>query len=472
ELLSTRERLLLQRLSACSGGCTLETVEAICAGDEIMVAEVPDLLARLIAQSLVQLDERLEQPRYRLLETVRQYAQGRLAAGGMAPAVRERHCDWFLAQVERMRAGLSTPDRDRWLRLIDDDLDNVRSALALSTSRGDNGVTSLRFVDALLPFWLLHGHPSEGRRWAETVLARAAAAPAVQRARALNALGSLANEQGEGRQALAYYEESLALFREAGDMRGVASVLINQGTVAKYQGDFVLARERYEESSRLLRVLDDKATLAIVLNNLAALWLDLGEARAAQGLLEESLALKRALGNPKGIIPVLGNLAEVARLLGELDHAVALYDQYLDLARTLGDKAGIAVAFYNLGLIAGMQGRHARAATLFGESLLLQQELGNKRHIASCLEGMAATAGALGEPATGARLFGAAEALREQIGTPVLPADRPAYERDVECLHSLLGKTVAGVWASGRAMPLDQAIAVATALAGAAAAEA
>jgi predicted ATPase/DNA-binding SARP family transcriptional activator/Tfp pilus assembly protein PilF len=460
-LLSARERLLFQRLSVFSGGCTLEATEATCADAEVPAAALPDLLARLVGQSLVQLDERLDQPRYRLLEILRQYAHTHLVESGVATAVQERHGNWFLAQAERMRAGLVTPDRDQWLRRIEDDLDNVRAALAWSVTRTDDGVTTLRFVDALLPFWLLHGHLSEGRRWGEGALARAEAA---QRAKVLNALGALANEQGEGRQAMAYYEESLTLYREVGEMRGIASVLTNLGTVAKYQGDLALARERYEESSRLLRALDDKATLSIVLNNLGALWIDLGQARQARGLLEESLALKRSLGNPLGIAAVLANLAEIARQLGELDQAVALYDQQLDLARAQGDKLAIALALYNLGLIAGVQGQYARAATLFGESLVREHELGNRRHVASCLEGIAAMAGVLGEPATGGRLFGAAAALREEIGTPVLPADRPAYDRDVDLVRAQLGDTAGTMWAAGRAMSLDQAICVAMTL--------
>lgn len=466
DLLPEPERMLLRRISIFAGGWTLEAADAICqdgpAGDHNRPAQgsdmsTLDLLAELTARSLVQTTEQGAGMRYRLLETVRQYAGEQLRASGEDIPLRKRHRRWFLDQLEQARGGLQTEERTTWLNRLEDDIDNLRVALADRTPAPDEGEEILQLAEPLAHFCLLRGYQAEGREWLAAALGRHGA-PAT-RAGALNAAGTLASEQGDYHAASALYTESLALYRELNNMRGVARLCINQGTVSKFQGDLEQARARYEAGLEIVRKLRDTTLLALVLNNLGSAALDLGDNERAADVLEESLALKRQAGNPDSIIVTLINVGEVARALGNLERAAAVGEEALALAQAINARRHTAHAYYNLGLVARASGNHDRAATMFQAGLLLEQELGNKRQIASILEGVAGLSALRGEPGQAGRLFGAAEHLREQLGAPIPPADRPTHDRDTTAVRARLGTAGAkAAWAAGRLLPLEAAI--------------
>jgi non-specific serine/threonine protein kinase len=422
ELLGTVERVLLGRLAVFAGGWTLEAAEAVCAGEGIDEGSVLDLLDGLAHKSLVQADEEVEgELRYRLLETVRQYGQERLAAAGEAVEVQRRHAQWFLALAEKAEPQLKGAEQLAWLARLEREHDNLRAALRWIREAGDV-VSALRLAGALSRFWEVSGRLSEGQTWLDDLLALPAPEGPVAlatRAKALQGTGVLAFRQGHYAQATRRAQGSLAVHRALGDTRGIAGALNTLGIVAIDQGDF---------------------------------------ARAAP-LLEESLGLKRALGDRRGMAVALDNLAQVARHVGTPERASELLDQSLRLNRELGDMVSLATSLCNRGDLACDQRDYRWAADLYRESLALVERRGLGFLVAHCLEGLAQVVAVQGDLCGAVRLCGAAWEIRERVKSPRAPAERGGYEQLVARLRAALREDVfACEWTVGRALPLDQAI--------------
>jgi predicted ATPase/class 3 adenylate cyclase/uncharacterized protein HemY len=459
DLLSSSERALLRRLSVFAGGWTLEAAEAVCAGDGVEEWEVLDLLTSLVEKSLVLYEERGGEGRYRLLETVRQYARDRLLEAGEAAAVRGRHRDWCLALAEEAEPKLGGPEQVVWLDRLEREHDNLRAALAWTGAQGECEV-GLRLGWALWGFWVVRGYVGEGREHLARLLALPGAeARTAARAGALNGAGWLAHRQGEYGAARALIAESLAIFRELGDKRGIARSLINLGFMACEQGDYGAARAHLEESLAIARERGDKQGIAWSLLRLGEVTYDQGEYGAARAHLEESLAMFRELESKWGIAWTLLRLGEVAYDQGEYGAARAHLEESLAIHRERGDKGGIATALGSLGRMAHDQGDYGAARALLEEGLAIFRALGHKLGIAQNLEGLAALAVAQAHSERAARLFGAAEGLREATGAPLPPADRAEHDRPVAAVRTALGEEAfASAWAEGRAMSLEAVI--------------
>jgi len=236
-------------------------------------------------------------------------------------------------------------------------------------------------------------------------------------ANALHGAGSLAWAQGDYLKSQAFYEQSLALRRNANDKRGIAASLNNLGTVAQSQQDRVTAQRFYEEALVLFRELGDQLYLARLLNNLGVMAQETGDYGPAYTYHGESLALRRALG----------------------------------------DQLGIAMSLANLGEVAQSQGKSAQAIAHYVESLMLRANLGDKEGIAYCLEGLAEIAVARGQPKRAARLWGAAETLREELSVPLPPSARTRYDQLVAGTRASFGAApFDAAFAAGRSMSLAQ----------------
>jgi predicted ATPase len=519
DLLSAPEQALFRRLAVFAGGCTVEAAEAVCLATGDLALDIVDGLDALVSKSLLRPDQQAagEEPRFGMLETIREYALERLEASGETERIRGLHAAHYLAVAEQAELELHGPEQVAWVARLAREHDNFRAALARAPDRGEPGApapraergqggpgeageAALRLAGALWWFWQMHGDFTEGRRWLEGLVHQGRAAPTARWANGLAKAGFLAWAQGDHGVARAHVEESLAVLRELGDRRGIALalfvlggavwaqgeyararslgeenlalcralgdtwhtalVLHGLGSMARDQGDFVLARSHLEESLALFRALSDTQGIAWSLYGLGEVATDRGDDALARSLLEEGLALFRALGDTWGIAWSLHNLGTVARDQGDHAHARARCEQSLTLFRELGDKPGIADSLYGLGCVAGRQGDHAAARALLEQSLALQRELGDRRGIAACLEGVAQVSAAEGAPERAARLLGAAAALRDAIGAPLPPAERAAHERIVAPVRADLESAVfAAAWAEGQAMPLEQAVA-------------
>ena len=299
DLLTPLEKTLLCRLAVFAGGWTLEAAEQVGAGEsetgeDIEAWAVLDLLTSLADKSLVVAEQEEEHTRYRLLETVRQYARDRLSESGESLVVRARHGDYFVALAEEIMPKLAGSEQAQWLRVLEAEHDNLRQALteyaedATEDVRADDK-KGLRLGAALQRFWMVRGHLSEGRERLRAALEHSGGQePTKSRAAALNGAGTLAWMQGDYASARVLYEESLTIARELEDKKGIALSLGNLGIVAKEQGDYALARSLYEESLALRRELGDTSGIAFGLNNLGLVVKEQGDYALARVLHEES----------------------------------------------------------------------------------------------------------------------------------------------------------------------------------------
>jgi predicted ATPase/transposase/DNA-binding XRE family transcriptional regulator len=270
-------------------------------------------------------------------------------------------------------------------------------------------------------------------------------------------------ERSEVKQKVALLEESLALARAGGYKRTVVSVLNGLGVVAREQGDYARAVAFYKESLVVCHQLHDTYISAWVLHDLGLVMRSQGDEEQATALFEESLALHREVGNRAGTAAALNQLGDTAQWQDDYAQAAARYDESLAIFRELGGAIGSAAVLHSQGYVALHQGNHAQALALFEQSLALFREIGDKQGIAKCLEGLASVAGAIGQPERAAQLWGAAEVLL-QPGGRRSPAERAAYDRRVAAARAQLELAAfTEAWASGRAMPLEQAIAEASA---------
>ena len=429
DLLSEPERALLRRSAVFAGGWTLEAAEAVCAGSGIEAGDILGLLASLVDKSLVQGEERGGQVRYRLLETIRQYAEAKLCESGEEPAWRTRHLDWFVALAEEAEPRLCGPEQVAWLDRLEAEHDNLRVALATAqhaaecrdgTLPEDGGrwaaEAGLRLFAALYRFWIVRGHLNEGRQWLAGLLPRASAGSAA-RASALWVGATLALFQGDYLAAYTLGEEGVALARDVGDSLGAIASYMMLGGALLRRGDL---------------------------------------ARAVEAA-DESLVLAREAGSKLYLSYALYARVEVARAAGD-GRADAWLHEGLALARQIGDVWGLCSWLLGAGQLAWLRGQYDRAAALLREDLRLWDELGSPSGIAMALETLAWVTGAQGLTARAARLFGAAAAAREAVGTAVFPAGRADQARAEAAARADLGDAAfEAAWAAGQAMPRQQA---------------
>lgn len=418
-VLEPGEQMLFSRLSVFVGGCSLESVEAVCNAGGDLEVDVLDGVATLVDNSLLRQGEGVDgEPRFLMLQTMREYGRERLESGGEAGDLGRHHAEHFLALAEEAEPQLRRAQQATWLERLEREHDNLRAALVWFLD-GGMAEQALTLAGALSRFWEVRGHWSEGRKWLEDALALGGSVPGAVRAKALNGAGWLASQQGDYGRAITLLEESLALRREGGN----------------------------------------KWSIAITLNNLGAALLYHDEIERARALFEESLALSRELQDNPGVAASLSNLGMVALRQGDYARALTLLEESLSMRREQGSMFSTAISLKNLGLVAHNQGDYERAMTLLEESLALRTELGDKVGIAYCLEQMAGIALAQARVGRATRLLGAAEKLREAIGTPVPPADRALHERHLKDARAQLGEEAFAVaWREGGAMTMEQAL--------------
>jgi predicted ATPase/DNA-binding CsgD family transcriptional regulator len=422
ELLGREERVLFRRLSVFASGFTLEAAELVCTGEGLERDEVLGVLSHLVDKSLVVVREEDGEARYRLLETVRQYAIERLDESGEEAEVGRRHLGFYVVLAEETEKELSGPDSGRWLTRLQTEHDNIRAAL--SWSLGDRGDARLgvRLASALWYFWFARGYVSEGRRWLESAISKSGPAVILARANALNAAGALATFQEDYGAAKDLIEEGLALHRGLGDKEGIASSLVSLGTVA------------------VLGLRDDIPVAAV-----------LEEAKGLGPELED----RRTISN----LRLLEVGAAFAR--GDSERVLALSEESLELFREVRDAFGTAMCLMNIGLAALTQGDYERAATALHNGLTLARDLDHKLVIQYCAIGLAAVAASRGWPIRAARLWGAAQGMSETYGTRFTRASRAVidYEGRVAAARSQLEESAwTTAWAEGRAMSPEQAI--------------
>jgi len=403
-------------LSVFRGGWCPEAAAAVCPPEGAGVGETLDALAQLRGWSLVQPEEAPAGIRFRMLETVREFAATRLERATRAE-LRARHAAHFLALAEEAAADLGGERQADLLAALETDHDNLRAALDWAAAEPRQGETGLRLAAALGRFWDVRGHLSEGRRRLAVALAHPGAAGATAaRAAALQAAARLAVLQGDFAAAEPHLAEGLALLRSLGDRLGLAALLNLLGNVEWDRSEFSRARAHYEESLALRREAGDAAGVAGSLGNLASVLHRQGDPAGALALREESLARWREVGDRRAIAVALGHLGIAAYERGDHSQARAHYEESLGIRRDLGDQLGIATCLSNLGLVADAEGQPDRARELHAEALALRRHLGDRRGMAYSLANLANLATATGDWETARTLQEESLTLRLALG--------------------------------------------------------
>ena len=508
DLLSEPERALLRRLAVFAGGFTLDAAERV--GDErsgmrgeMSDALLLDLLTALVDKSLIQVEESDDgEPRYRLLETFRQYGHEKLIEHSELSSARDRHRDYFLAVTEGEQPNLDGSDQLAALTRLDREHDNLRAALAwcLADETGqhvdrDQGAHALpagaaepglRLAGALWRFWWWRGYLDEGRRWLSQVLAipaRRDQTAAERSARAITHEGaaSLAAFQGELHLALEHAETALALSRDADDGRGVSQALHRLGFVRLHLGEHDLAHRLCEESVETARRTGDPHTLAMALLGSSHVSRFLDEHDQTVAFCEEGLTLFRALGDIIMSANLLRTLSRAVLGLGDRARAWLLAEEALSLSRDLGDRRGMGESYQMLGKGALLDGDVVRAIAMLRSAIAVFHETGARWLIlwaffrlaeARTLQGVQAACGQAAAPALSpgareyfrdaVRLFAAVMARRQQHGVGPVPQMDREYDRVLPILRQHLGEsTFAQGWAEGQAMDFEEIVAYA-----------
>jgi tetratricopeptide (TPR) repeat protein len=467
DLLEDEERALFARLSVFVGGCTLEAAEEVCnsEGDLLLLVDVLDGMASLVDKSLLrQQEERVSgEPRFFMLGTIREYAREKLEESGKAEEIRRRQAEHFLVLAEEAEPQLKGPRQQEWLDRLEEEHDNIRAALGWYFGAGEVEA-GLRAAGALTHVWRVRGHVSEGRRWLEEGLSRATGddVAASARAKALVGLGLVEVEQeGDYEKAARLYEKGLALYRELGDLEGIANCLWHLGVmVGQNRGDHERATALLEESLGLYRELGDEHGIASLLNALAMVATRQGDSARAVRLFEDALTLSRDTGDAAGVARCLGNLSYTVLLLGGHGRARTLAEEALATSREQGNTLFTFVALINLGLAAREHGDHEGAGAALRVGLALGWEIGDKLGVIETLEGIPGLAGARGEDYRAARLWGAAQAWRVATGAQLADAERTLNQPHLDAARSRLGDaTWEELLAEGRSMTLERAMA-------------
>jgi predicted ATPase/class 3 adenylate cyclase len=430
-LLKPWEQRMFRRLAVFSGGFTLEAAEAICRTDPELSLQVLDGVASLIDKSLLrQEDELAREPRYRMLETLREYALVQLQAAGELDETFASLADFLVALAERAEPELTGPEQVRWLDRLENEHDNLRAALQWCSVPAAID-TMLRLAAALWRFWSTRGYVGEGLRWLEMAVASPNATAGRLLAKALNGAANLAREQGDYSKAEALHMRSLTLSREQFDRHGTAEALNNLGLIALYQGQHDAAQRYCDEGLALFRETGDQGGVAAALNNLGNVARERGDSDLAASLHKESLNLRRALGDKRGIALSLNNLANVVLNQGDYWRAAGLHQESLALRRELGDRAGVATSLNNLGNVARVQGDARAARTYYEESLAVRRELGDKRRVAAALINLGIVERELGQRDRAATLLKESLTLRRELG------DQPGVQAALDNLRTL-----------------------------------
>jgi predicted ATPase/DNA-binding winged helix-turn-helix (wHTH) protein len=423
QLLSPGEQQLLSRLSVFPAAWTLDAAEAVCAGDGISERDVLDLLSQLVGKSLVAAGGDFDgERRYRLLETVRQYAQERLARAGAADRLRGRHFEFYFEAFRGVLPVLSHHGQLPCLRRLRIEQENVRTALEWALSSEALAQKGVELAGALFWYWTKCGLFEEGTRWLEQALAVAVPVPGLIRARALIGLANLHWFQGRHVEADARAAEALTLGRESGDAWVVSFALFLQGTAAFERGDHEQAEVRSQE------------------------------ARDAADVSGEHV-----LHGPP--LLVLGN---VAASKGDYERAQQLYDQSIDVLRGAGETWGLSIVLLLAAGLRIVREDHVQAGVEAAEALSLCEELEDPRGVAWSLELFAGLLAAEGFADGATRLWGASEQLLETVGGSLAPSIGWVRDRYIEGIKtSLGGERFEMARADGRAMQSAQAIAFA-----------
>jgi tetratricopeptide (TPR) repeat protein len=486
-LLPSDLRRFFASLSVFRGGWSLEAATFLAqldgqndgAFDCLNALDALDALSRMRECSLIVASEAGREMRYRMLETLREYAAAHLTTDELN-SLHLRHRRWCLALVSRLQGAPHGPGELERLAVLDREAENVWASLDWTRRTGLEVQSALQLAGEMGSFWYFRGYLRQARDAMAGLLAcPGAEEPTLYRGWVLNTLGVMMSAQGDNAQAIPFFEEalqlgrrfnsggtithalsrlaaihfrqgeieraearfseSLALKRAAGERLGVASNLASLGGIARIRGDYGRARALYKEGLQLAREMNDNRCEALVLDCLGRVARDEGELARSSSYHQEALAIRNSLGDRPGKVITCGNLALVALREARYDDAAALFEETLVISQEIGDRASIASCRWGEAHVALGKGDLQRAETLMRESLELRRNLEQPGDVLEALEGLALVTSRTRRAARAATLLAAVERHSELLGAVLPPHERVEHEDALRAVRELLG---------------------------------
>jgi predicted ATPase/class 3 adenylate cyclase len=495
DLLTEKERLLLRRLSVFAGGWTLEATEEVCRGDGIELYDVLDLLTQLVNKSLVVVIERSQsgEPRYRILETIRQYAREKFLEDRGSEIVRQQHLAYFVKLAERAEPELYRSHQVFWLNKLDDEIDNFR--LAVEWALANDIESGLRIAAIPWRFWQGRSYLPEVGDWLKQLLEQYKTVNALH-AQALGIHSLCSFRHGDFSETIRLAKQSLEMARTLSDKQTEALSLAFLGVSTAAQGNFGEGTPLLEEALAIYRSLGDK-----VGQSSATEWLSFStnDLERAIAFGEESLALARELGDLSGMVSRLCTLSRLTFWNGDFDSPVAWLEEALLISRQIDDRIGEAYALTTYGVLVYWQGDYPQAITHFEEAIRLSEKFGNHYQklwahvnmayavlqlgdferacnlfqdsvqytqkaglmiaLVFAVEGLASLYVNQDQPKRAARLFAWADAMREKIGDRRPPLEQALVDHYLEIIHSKLNDSdFDKLSTEGKAMPVEEVV--------------
>ncbi len=475
ELLPDEERCLLRRLSVFAGGWSYEAAEAVCADLNVL-----ELLTQLVNKSLIIVDDEAVEPRYHLLETVRQYARDKLLDLGETEAARSKHFDYFFALAKRASAKLQSFGASEWITRLDLEHDNLRAAMqwALENRLED----LLRMIPSLAYFWNRRGYEEEGRSLIPEVLQRASRLPEFQDSAdsdhlrllggAWQTLAMQAYSQGDNVRAMEATDQAASIARRIGDKRTLAIALGFRASGAVSMGSVEGVQEMLAEGMQAAAESGDPFAMGLPMAMYAQAEAFLtGDFDKAWADMERGAALLKRGGDDWAATMAQLSAAMIAKYRADYMHARERFMALEPLFSALGDQHRINMVRSELAHIERYEGHYAQAEAMYRETIKEWQRIGHRAAVAHQLECLAALAMQAQQLERASRLFGAAERLRELIGIQMTPLEQQEYARTIAELRSSLDAAAfTAAWAEGRKLNMDEAVRYALAAGSAAAA--
>jgi predicted ATPase len=422
DLLKEEEKNLLNRLAIFAGSFTLEGAETIVAVKGDLKVDVLDAVASLVDKSLLTQREQAEgEPRFRMLEIVREFALEKLAESGESSEIKRLHAAFYADLSEKAEPELRSAKATEWFDKLEREHDNLRCALEWTLDNQPE--SALRIVAAIFSFWVRRGYLSEGRKWTKQALEKTSEDKDLKlRANAFRGSGILSWMQGDLEAASPYFEESLRLSRALGNKQMISDTLIGLGNVKNQQGDLLSARNLLEESLLISREINDKSQISISLNN----------------------------------------LGEIARMKGDYETARKYYEEAYAIAKRESFNLPLPTFAENLAGTALLMGDYQSARTFALETLKYSMEVGDKICVGGALDKFASLAVKAGEMEKAARLFGAAQSVFDAIDYHQAEVDQILNDRYINEARASIGdEAFDTAYAEGKAMQMEKAIVLA-----------
>ena len=460
ELLSENEQTVLNRLGMFAGGFDLTAAEEVCGADPINGMDVLDLLQSLVEKSLVMHDDGSESSRYRMLETIREYASDKLTQGGEKAVIAERHCQHFFALAKQIRDGLEGAEQAHWVQRGEDEIDNMRVAIDLPLKGGAEAFIAVKFCAALHIFWILRGYASEGRK----VVRAALDLPEVQasdvaQAFALYVGASLAETQSDHAEARQMLETCLDLRRALGNPVEIASSLSTLSPARLQAGDVIGASAAEHEALSLFRGIGHRIGEMVALVHLGQIDLYAGNDAQAREHLEQGLAIARSIKHQEGEGTAELLLGQTAFETGDPLRAEVRLQRSLTVCQASGDKRGEATATWWLGRLDLHSNKAEGARGRLTDALRAFRAFEMRNELMSCLEDHATLAAQTDSSALAIKLAAATSSLRARLGLARAPRGEQRWQSRLEELkRAVPADSFATSWAEGEGWDVENAM--------------